>query len=77
MDIAIETLLATVRHVGPYPQIAEPFHRLGTIATERRLYPHVDPRMLALYHDDPETTPPADLRSDAAVVVRNVSPCPS
>src|SRR5438876_564500 len=72
MDVTIETLparrLATVRHFGPYPQIAEAFHRLGRIAAERGLYAHVDPPMLALYHDDPETTPPAELRSDAALV---------
>jgi AraC family transcriptional regulator len=75
MDVTIETLparrLATVRHLGPYPQIAEAFHRLGTIAAERGLYAHVDPPMLALYHDDPETTLPAELRSDAALVVRD------
>jgi AraC family transcriptional regulator len=81
MDVTIETLparrLATVRHLGPYPQIAEAFHRLGTIAAERGLYPHVDPPMLALYHDDPETTPPAELRSDAALVVRDGVELPS
>ncbi len=81
MDVTIETLptrrLATVRHVGPYPQIAEAFHRLGTIAVERGLYPHLDPAMLALYHDDPETTPPAELRSDAALVVRDDVELPS
>jgi AraC family transcriptional regulator len=75
MDVTIETLparrLATVRHLGPYPRIAEAFHRLGTIAAEHGLYAHVAPQMLALYHDDPETTPPAELRSDAALVVRD------
>ena len=75
MDVTIETLparrLATVRHLGPYSEIAEAFHRLGTIAAERGLYAHVDARMLALYHDDPESTPPAELRSDAALVVRD------
>jgi AraC family transcriptional regulator len=25
--------------------------------------------MLAIYHDDPETTPPSELQSDAAIVV--------
>jgi AraC family transcriptional regulator len=75
MDVTIETLptrrLATVRHLGPYPQIAEAFHRLGTIAADCGLYAHVEPAMLALYHDDPETTPAAELRSDAALVVRD------
>jgi AraC family transcriptional regulator len=75
MDVTIETLparrLATVRHLGPYPQIAEAFHRLSAIAAEHSLYAHVDRPMLALYHDDPETTRPAELRSDAALVVRD------
>jgi AraC family transcriptional regulator len=55
MDVMIETLpvrrLATVRHLGPYPQIAEAFHRLGEIAAERGLYAHVDaPRRPRLGH---------------------------
>ncbi|MEP6655183.1 MAG: GyrI-like domain-containing protein, partial [Myxococcales bacterium] len=81
MDVTIETLparrLATVRHLGPYPQIAEAFHRLGTIAAAGGLYAHVDPAMLALYHDDPETTPRGELRSDAALVVRDDVELPS
>jgi AraC family transcriptional regulator len=80
MHVTIESLparrLATVRHIGPYPQIAEAFHRLGAIAAECGLYAHVDPQMLALYHDDPETTPTADLRSDAALVVRDAIELP-
>jgi AraC family transcriptional regulator len=74
MEVIIETLparrLATVRHIGPYPEIAEAFHRLGALAAAHGLYDHVDPRMLALYHDDPETTDAAYLRSDAALVIR-------
>ena len=61
--------VATVRHLGPYPEIAEAFHRLGALASESGLYAHARPAMLALYHDDPETTPAAELRSDAALVV--------
>lgn len=80
MDVTIETLparrLATVRHVGPYPQISEAFHRLGTIAGAAGLYARVDPRMLALYLDDPETTPVTELRSDAALVVHDAAPLP-
>ncbi len=80
MDVTLETLperrLATVRHVGPYPRIGEAFHRLGTIAAEHGLYAHVDPAMLALYHDDPEITPAPELRSDAALVVRDATVLP-
>ena len=75
MDVVIEMLparrLATIRHVGSYQTIAEAFHRLGSIATASGLYAHVEPAMLALYHDDPETTPLSELRSDAALVVRD------
>lgn len=75
MDVVIETLparrLATVRHVGPYTDVGAAFHRLGTIAAAAGLYEHVDPRMIALYHDDPETTPAAELRADAALILRD------
>jgi AraC family transcriptional regulator len=80
MDVVIETLpsrrLATVRHVGPYPEIAQAFHRLGQAAMESGLYQHAQPAMLALYHDDPETTPASELRSDAALVVSEEAPLP-
>jgi AraC family transcriptional regulator len=80
MHVDIETRpalrLATVRHLGPYPEIAEAFHRLGEIAKQTGLYAHVEPPMLALYHDDPETTPASQLRSDAALVVKTDTPLP-
>ncbi|HEY1692529.1 MAG TPA: AraC family transcriptional regulator [Polyangiaceae bacterium] len=81
MDVVFETQparrLATVRHIGPYPQIGEAFHRLGALAASSGLHDHVDPQMLALYHDDPETTAAAELRSDAALVVRDDAPLPA
>lgn len=73
MKVTVENLparrLMTVRHVGPYTDIGEAFHRLGAIAAAAGLYALIDAAMLALYHDDPETTPAADLRSDAALVI--------
>ena len=60
--------LATLRHVGPYHRISEAFARLGDIAGRAGLF-QTKPTMLALYHDDPESTPEAELRSDAAVVI--------
>lgn len=33
--------------------------------------------MLAIYHDDPETTPESELRSDAALSVSESSPVPN
>ena len=63
-----ELRVATVRHVGPYQRIYEAFDKLGAIAAQARL---LGPQaaMIAIYHDDPETTPAAELRSDAALVV--------
>lgn len=81
MDVTLETMptlrLATVRHVGPYPEIGAAFHRLGSIAAAAGLYEHADPRMIALYHDDPETTPPSELRSDAALILRDDTAIPA
>jgi AraC family transcriptional regulator len=67
--------VATVSHVGPYNQISEAFARLGQIAGPAGLVggppggPRSSPTMLAIYHDDPESTPPSELTSDAAIVV--------
>jgi AraC family transcriptional regulator len=72
MDVEIKDMpelrVATLRHVGPYNRISEAFARLGGIAGAAGLL-NGRPTMLAIYHDDPETTPGSELRSDAAVVV--------
>lgn len=59
---------ATLRYVGPYNRISEAFNRLGEIAGPAGLLAG-KPTMLAIYHDDPESTPERELRSDAAVVI--------
>jgi AraC family transcriptional regulator len=59
--------LATVRHVGPYDRISEAFARLGEIAGRAGLFQYPEAKMLAVYHDDPETTERAALRSDAGI----------
>lgn len=72
MNVSIETRaelrVACVRHVGPYSRISEAFARLGELAASSGLF-RARPTMLAIYHDDPETTPEAALRSDAGLVV--------
>ena len=60
--------VAAVHHVGPYNRISEAFSRLGKLAGPAGLL-DTKPTMLALYHDDPEVTPEAELSSDAAIVV--------
>ncbi len=61
--------LATVAHRGPYAHISEAFTTLGGLAGPAGLFAHPGVTMVALYHDDPENTPPDELRSEAAISV--------
>jgi AraC family transcriptional regulator len=63
-----ELRVATVAHVGPYNRISEAFERLGAIVNAAGIL-QPDTIMLAIYHDDPETTPTDQLRSEAGVTV--------
>lgn len=63
-----EFRVATVRHIGPYMHISEAFSRLGEAVGRAGLF-GPDSQMIGLFHDDPETTPAAELRSDAALSV--------
>ncbi len=64
--------VAYVRHVGPYagnPELfAQLFGRLGQWAGPRGLIGK-DARWLAIYHDDPEITPPEKLRLSCCISV--------
>ncbi len=60
--------VAAVQHIGPYSRISEAFTALGQIAGAANLF-GPNSTMLAIYHDDPETTPEAELRSAAGVTV--------
>ena len=72
MNVEIEQLperrVATVHHVGPYSRISEAFGRLGEVVGRAGLF-QSRPEMLAIYHDDPETTPESELSSEAGVVI--------
>jgi len=63
-----ELRVAAVQHVGPYNRISEAFARLGATAGPAGLI-GPESTMIAIYHDDPETTPEEDLKSDAAVTI--------
>jgi AraC family transcriptional regulator len=67
---------ATVRHVGPYPQIGKAFGQLETAAEGAGL---LGPSavLVAIYYDSPLTTPAAELRSDAGLVVDTGAQLPS
>ena len=81
LNVTVETMpelrVATVHHVGPYPQISEAFARLGEIAGPAGLYQLPNTAMIAVYHDDPETTPAAELQSDAGLTIPFGAPLPS
>lgn len=72
-----ERRLATVRHLGAYNQIYTAFGRLGAVAGPAGLFREPGAAMVALYHDDPETTPPDQLRSDAGLVVGHTAAIPT
>jgi AraC family transcriptional regulator len=73
MNVEIKDLpelrVATLAHVGPYNRISEAFAKLGEIAGPAGLF-GPGTAMIGIYHDDPETTPPAELRSEAALSLR-------
>ena len=81
MDVEIiempELRVGAVPHVGPYNQISQAFGRLGAIAGPAGLFRQPGAAMIALYHDDPDSTPPDQLRSDAAIVVPEGVPLPA
>jgi AraC family transcriptional regulator len=64
--------LAAVRHVGPFEQIGAAFTRLGAWTDAHPGATTGAP--LAIYIDDPSTTPPESLRSDAAVPIADGIP---
>jgi AraC family transcriptional regulator len=61
--------VGSVRHVGPYNQIPHAFGRLGEIAGPAGLFRQPGAAMIAIYHDNPESVPQDQLRSDAGIVV--------
>jgi AraC family transcriptional regulator len=60
--------VAAVRHVGPYPELGPAFQKVCEWAGRNQLFGPTT-RVLGIFHDDPKSTPPAELRSDACVTV--------
>lgn len=80
MDVTIENRpplrVFFVRHVGAYSRISEAFARLEELAGAAGLL-DASAKRLAVYRDDPKTTPEAQLRSDAGVIVPEGAPLPA
>ncbi|MEM1048016.1 MAG: AraC family transcriptional regulator [Pseudomonadota bacterium] len=62
------TRLATIRHTGPYMEIGRAFERLSAWAVSHNMF-GPDTKMVAIYWDDPQSTAPEALRSDAGLTV--------
>ncbi len=60
----IKTIALT--HVGDYSGIGAAFGKIAQWAGHNNYWP-LGPRMLGVYHDDPDTTAPEKLRSSAAL----------
>jgi AraC family transcriptional regulator len=73
MDVAVvemqEVRLAAIAYIGPRKMIGEAFGRLAAIAGPAGLLSRPGAAMAAVFDDDAETTPAAELRSSAAVIV--------
>jgi AraC family transcriptional regulator len=73
MDVTIvhqpELRVAAQRHVGPYDQIGQTFQKLYDATTRAGFSPGPEVKLIALYHDDPRTTPADQLRSDAGIIL--------
>lgn len=64
-----ELTVAYARHVGPFDGIPEAFERLARWAGPRGLFARPGAKTLAVYHDSPEATEAAKLRSSACLTV--------
>lgn len=64
-----ELTVAYARQVGPFDGIPEAFERLARWAGPRGLFARPGTRTLAVYHDSPEATDIAKLRSSACLTV--------
>jgi AraC family transcriptional regulator len=66
-----------VAHQGPYGNIGAAFARLDALLAQSARDDLGCVEMVALYHDDPESVPAAELRADAGVVVSDHAAPPS
>jgi len=60
--------VAAVRHVGPYPGLGPSFEKVCGWAGQNSLF-GPGTRVIGVFHDDPQSTAAAELRSDACITV--------
>jgi AraC family transcriptional regulator len=64
-----ERFVACIRHVGPYQEIGKAIEKIFQWAGPKGLIQFPKTVSLAVYHDNPETVDPSELRSDACLTV--------
>lgn len=73
MEVVVEEMrefrVAAVTHLGPRKMVGEAFGRLAGIAGPAGLLANPGAKMVAVFHDDPDTTPATELRTSAGVIV--------
>jgi AraC family transcriptional regulator len=73
MEVQLETRpeirVAALAHTGPYNTIGSAFDRLDELAGPAGMLTNADARLIAIYYDDPESTPAQALRSAAGLTV--------
>lgn len=71
LDVCVTSMpskrVLSVAHRGPYGKISDAFVRLDGIARATGLVDAAR-ELVAVYHDDPDSTPAAELRADAGIV---------
>lgn len=63
-----ELTIAYVKHTGPYLQIPSAFGKLCSWAGPQGIF-GPQTRLIGVFYDDPDTTPPEMLRSEAGLTV--------
>lgn len=64
-----ERRVAAISHVGPYPTLYLAFERLARVPATSGLWQLPGAALVGLFHDDTESTPNDELRSDAGIIV--------
>jgi AraC family transcriptional regulator len=72
-----DTRIAAVRHIGAYSEISVAFDRLSVVTAAQNVFSGPETEMIAVFHDDPRTTPEETLRSDAGIIVPRDRPIPA
>lgn len=70
IDTLSSIRVAAVRHVGPFQELKGAFEKVCGWAGAKSLF-GPGTKVIGIFHDDPKSTPAAELRSDAAVTVND------